>query len=110
EVVEGLVRVSGDKGSVLVRQGQGTTLGEDGRPLPPVDLLPAPDLSTWPALIERMPAALAWPAIEGAMAYRLQASAHPDFHTLLLDQVVEGAQAAFDVRSEGELHLRLRAI
>lgn len=110
EVVGGVVQVSGGNRSVLVHKGHGTVLGEDGRPQPPVKLLPAPDLSAWPALVERMPATLSWPAIEGAVAYRLQASVHPDFRTLVLDRVSEGPQAAFDVRSEGDIHVRVRAI
>lgn len=109
EVVEGTVDVSGGGARVRVAAGRGT-VGDGGRPAPPVPLLPAPDLSTWPAGIERMPATLAWPAIQGARGYRLQVSAHADFRTLLQDEVVDAPQAALDVRSEGPAFARVRAI
>ena len=109
EVVEGTVDVSGGGARVRVAAGRGT-VGDGGRPAPPVPLLPAPDLSTWPAGIERMPATLAWPAIQGARGYRLQVSAHADFRTLLQDEVVDAPQAALDVRSEGRAFARVRAI
>lgn len=110
EVVEGRVQVSGGGGSVLVRPGRGTATGDDGRPVPPIPLLPAPDASAWPGEIERMPATLSWPAIEGARAYRLQASAHEDFRTLLQDEVFDTAQGVLRVRSGGAIAVRVRGI
>ncbi|WP_165967359.1 FecR domain-containing protein [Luteimonas aestuarii] len=110
EVVEGRVMVSGGGRSVAVDAGRGTALDADGRPRTPIPLLAAPDLSAWPREIMRMPADLQWTGVPGAVAYRLQASAHDDFRTLLQDSVVADARARFDVRSEGLLHVRLRAI
>lgn len=110
EVVEGDVQVSGGGGSVRVRAGRGTVAGDNGRPIAPVPLLAAPDLSAWPVDIDRMPATLQWPAIPGATAYRLQASAHDDFRTLLQDSRVDAAAATLVFRSEGEVFIRVRAI
>lgn len=110
EVVEGRVQVSAGGGSVLVPAGRGTAPGDNGRPLPPIPLLPAPGIEAWPDAIERMPAVLPWPAVAGATGYRFQASAHQDFRTLLQDQATAMPAATFDVRSEGPLFVRVRAI
>ncbi len=110
EVVEGRVQVSGGGSSVLVPAGRGTVDGGNGRPMAPIPLLPAPDLSSIPDAIDRMPATLQWPVVPGAGSYRLQASAHDDFRTLLQDDVVEAASAGFGVRTEGPIFVRVRAI
>lgn len=110
EVVAGDVQVSGGGGSVRVRAGRGTVAGPDGRPIAPVTLLPGPDLSAWPRDIQRMPATVQWPPVTGARSYRLQASMHADFRTLLQDTLVDGAAATLGFRSEGEVFLRVRAI
>lgn len=110
EVVEGSVRVTGGGGDVLVSAGRGTLAGHDGRPLPPIALLPAPELSRLPTAIARMPAMLQWPALPGAAAYRVQASVHEDFRTLLQDAVAPTPGMALDVRAEGPLFLRVRGI
>lgn len=110
EVVEGSVQVSGGGGSVLVPAGRGTVEGANGRPIAPIPLLPAPDISSLPDAIDRMPAGLQWPVVPGAESYRLQASAHEDFRTLLQDAVVPAPRAEFGVRTEGPIFVRIRAI
>lgn len=110
EVVEGIVQVSAGGGDVRVAAGHGTMADTGGRPTAPVPLLPAPDLAGWPARIERIPATLRWPAVAGAMGYRLQASAHEDFRTLLQDSVHDDASAGLDPGAEGPMFLRVRAI
>ncbi|MFT4178532.1 MAG: FecR domain-containing protein [Thermomonas sp.] len=110
EVVGGKVQVSGGGGSVLVAAGRGTATDASGKPARPVPLLPAPNITGWPARIDRMPATLAWPAVDGAASYRLQASTHADFRVLQQDEVIAATQARLRVRDEGEVFLRLRAI
>lgn len=110
EVTEGHVDASGGGVRVAVLAGLGTATGPNGRPLPPIPLLPAPDLSTLPASIARMPAALNWPAITDAAGYRLQASQYEDFRTLLQDARVDSPSASFAVDAEGPLFVRVRAI
>lgn len=110
EVVEGRVQVSGGGGSVLVPAGRGTVDGANGRPIAPIPLLPAPDVSALPDAIDRMPASLKWPAVPGAEGYRLQASAHEDFRTLLQDAVMPSPRTEFGVRTEGTIFVRIRAI
>lgn len=110
EVVEGRVDVSGAGRRVLVGAGHGTVSGEGGVPLAPVQLLAAPDLSQWPQRLDRLSTPLSWPPLEGARGYRLQASAHEDFRTLLQEQVVESAQANLRTGVEGPVFVRVRAI
>lgn len=110
EVIEGDVDVSGGGGSVRVRAGRGTVAGDNGRPIAPVPLLPAPDLSAWPAHIDRMPATLQWQAVPGALAYRLQASVHEDFRTLLQDSLSDAPTATLAFRSEGQVFIRVRGV
>lgn len=110
EVVEGIVQVSGGGGSVRVAAGHGTTTGAQGQPIAPVPLLPAPDLDGWPAQIDRIPATLRWPAVPGAVRYRLQASAHEDFRTLLQDSLHDSPAATLEPGAEGPMFVRVRAV
>lgn len=110
EVVEGSVQVSAGGGSVRVAAGHGTVAGADARPAAPAPLLPAPELGGWPARIVRIPATLRWPAVAGAAGYRLQASAHEDFRTLLQDSLHDDSAATLDPGAEGPVFVRVRAI
>ncbi len=52
---------------------------------PAQPLLAAPDLGGLPALHERLPLALAWPALAGAAGYRAQVAADAGFEQRLVD-------------------------
>ena len=110
EVTEGHVDASGGGKRVAVLAGLGTAAGPDGKPMAPVRLLPAPDLSSFPAGVARMPATLNWPAVADAAGYRLQASQYEDFRTLLQDARVASASADLVVDAEGPVFVRVRAI
>ncbi len=79
---------------LAVDAGYGTTATPSGV-AQPVALLPAPNLGQLPALVQRLPLAVAWPALPGATKYRAQvyADAAPD--QLLLDTVVAEPNARF---------------
>jgi hypothetical protein len=53
---------------------------------------------------------LGWPAIAGAVAYRVQVLAPGDAQGLLLDRRVDAPRVAFDSPQDGEYRLRVRAI
>lgn len=109
EVLQGKVAASGAGHQVLLGAGLGA-VSENGRPSSAIELLQAPDLSGIPAHILRLPAALSWPAVPGAVRYRLQASTDENFNTLLIDSQSERASASLNVTHEGPLYLRVRAV
>lgn len=110
EVLEGRVQAQGGPRRVLLAEGRGTTLDAAGHARPATALLPAADLSQWPRELHDLPARLSWPAVEGAQGYRLQASAHEDFRTLLQDESFDTAEAWLRLREEGPVFVRVRAI
>lgn len=110
EVLGGEVAAGGGGRQVTLNAGLGSVSDENGRPSPPIKLLPAPDLSDIPAHILRLPATLAWKQVPGATHYRLQASLDENFQTLLLDTETERASTALDIQHEGTLHMRVRAV
>ncbi|MEZ0472117.1 FecR family protein [Luteimonas salinilitoris] len=110
EVLDGRVRVSGGGRGVELDAGQGTLSGQGNRPLPASPLLPAPDLSGWPDELQRMPAAVDWPVVDGAVGYRLQVGADPEFLTLLQDTLVDAPRAEVAVPGDGDFHARVRAV
>ncbi|MCD9028074.1 FecR domain-containing protein [Luteimonas sp. BDR2-5] len=110
EVLEGRVDVSGAGRQVPLRAGHGVAGDADGRPGDPRPLLPAPDVSAWPDLVERMPATVGWPAVAGATGYRVQVSDSPAFLTLLQDTATEAPEVRLSFHGEGALYARVRAI
>lgn len=109
EVIEGEVSVSGAGASQLVPAGFGTIAEAGQPPQPPRKLLPAPDLSTLPALLDRLPLQFNWERIENAAAYRFQVAANSQFDRLLTDDITAQAAATADLPN-GEYVLRVRAI
>jgi len=110
QVLSGAVHADGLKADVAAGQG---LLAEGGaRSLSP--LLPAPDLSTLPRQVERLPLRLAWAASPaGAVAWRAQLYPRGDADRLLLDaRVSEPAVSWAEARElpDGDYTLRLRAI
>ncbi|WP_407351964.1 FecR domain-containing protein [Luteimonas sp. R10] len=110
EVLDGRVGVSGGGRAVVLDAGQGTLSDRDRRPLPATPLLPAPDLSGWPDELRRMPAAVDWPAVDGAAGYRLQIAAEAEFLALLQDTRVDAPRAEVAIPGDGDFHARVRAV
>lgn len=110
EVYQGRVDVSGGGRQVKVAAGRGTYNDARRQPVTPVALLPAPDLRGLPSDVVRIPEMLSWTPVDGASGYRLQASAHEDFRTLLQDLQTDVARARLDVQAEGPAFVRVRAI
>lgn len=110
EVLEGRVGVRGAGRTREVASGFGTLVEAGRAPIPPVKLLPRPDVSGLPALIDRLLMVFEWPPLAGAVAYRAQVFPDTRFEKLLLDKVVEQSRAEFDAPPDGEYVLRIRAI
>ena len=109
EVIEGKVGISGAGASELVPAGFGTIAEAGQAPQPPRELLPAPDLSPLPALLDRLPLQLEWGSVESAAGYRFQIAANSKFDLLLADATSLHTTARADL-PDGEYILRVRAI
>jgi hypothetical protein len=66
EVIKGKVDVSGAGASLLVPANYGTIAEAGHPPQPPRELLPAPDLTRLPALLDRLPLQFKWESVENA--------------------------------------------
>lgn len=111
ETLRGEVVLQNEKGQVRLGHGTGSLARVGQAPIPPVQLLPAPQLDHLPERAGRPPLDLPFPDIPGASAYRTQLAATADFSTIDSDQVSTTAR----VRSVGDLadaryRLRVRAI
>ncbi len=110
EVLEGKVAVSNNVGRTLVPERYGTVAKKDTPPIPPVVLLPAPDLSKVSDLIERLPLRFSLPTIEKAKAYRIQITTDPGFQSLDYDGVSPTPSAKIAELPDGEYLMRVRGI
>ncbi|MFO1503520.1 MAG: FecR domain-containing protein [Steroidobacteraceae bacterium] len=110
ETLEGNVGVAGAQGSAAVGAGFGTRVESSGSVLPPVPLLPPPDLAAIAAVNDQPRLRIAFPAVAEAASYRAQLAADQDFRTVSVDAV--SAAPAFDmpVSADGGYWLRVRAI
>lgn len=110
ESIDGEVDVSGAEVVRVLPAGFGTVAEAGKPPLPPKPLLPAPDVSKLPARLLRFPTSIHWPAVTGAVAYRIQIAPDQAFETLLVDTRNEPAQYQLTELPNGEYVLRVRAI
>ncbi|WP_454829887.1 FecR domain-containing protein [Pseudoxanthomonas wuyuanensis] len=111
EVLDGRVAVSGGRRSTLLRQGYGAVVAAgDSGAIQPVALLPAPALPALPAVQARTRPELNWPALPGAVLYRVQVSDQPDFETLVADFSTPQPRATLPVLADGDYRLRVRAV
>lgn len=109
EVTEGSVGVSGAGARQLVHAGYGTVATAGKPPEPPRELLPAPDLTPLPALLDRLPVPFTWKEVESATGYRYQVATDDRFDLLLVDGTSQQAAATADL-PDGDYVLRVRAI
>ncbi len=110
ETLEGTVAVSGASSEVPVPAGFGTRVERNGVPLPPVRLLPPPDLTTIAATNTAPQLNVEWPAVAGAARYRAQLAPDPDFHTIIADADPTEPRATLALPPEGKFWLRVRSI
>ena len=71
EVTEGKVQVNNAHSKLLLREGQGASIGTTGN-LAPVKLLPPPKISPLPDTVNQLPLNITWQAVSGANAYRVE--------------------------------------
>ncbi len=110
ETLEGLVTVSGSQAEVSVPADFGTRVERNSAPLPPVRLLPPPDLQAFPATNSASQLQLRWPAVPGAIRYRLQLAPDAEFHSFFVDAQLDAPQAELPAPPDGNYWLRVRPI
>lgn len=112
EVIEGRVAASGGSAEPgverFVEAGYGLRAQAGQAAGAPTRLLPAPSLQGLPALLERVPLRFAWPALDGATAYRAQVIDAQG--GLLLDGRFDTPAARWADLPDGSYRLRVRGI
>ncbi len=110
EVLSGAVQAQNSAGAVDVKQGFGTLMAEGKPPSPPIKLLPAPDLSAIPPLIDRMPIRFRWQPLAAASGYRVQIQRDKQFNAVLDENIFAAPEASFPDLPDGHYAMRVRAI
>ncbi|MCB1744036.1 MAG: FecR domain-containing protein [Gammaproteobacteria bacterium] len=110
EVTEGEIVVSASGRSRRVPQGFGVIAAQGQRPQPPRRLLPAVDLSAVAETQTRLVLDLSWPAIDGAVRYRLLLYADEARSSLLDERLTREPGARLETPPDGRYWLRVRAI
>jgi Tfp pilus assembly protein PilX len=111
EVLDGAMEASGTRGeTVTILAGFGTLAAPGESPRAPQALSVAPDLSSVPSLLQRVPLRFEWPATVGAERYHAQVFADRSFEQLLLDGVFQDNAANWSDLPDGRYVLRVRSI
>ncbi len=113
EVLEGKVAVTsatpGGAGIALT-QGFGTVAEKGRAPLPPIELLPAPGVASFPAEVDDINIEFQFAAVAKAVKYRGQLARDAEFKNPIADLVATGPKIRFPAIAPGRYYLRTRAI
>jgi hypothetical protein len=110
ETLEGSVAVTASGTVVSVPADFGTRVEHNAAPLPPVRLLPAPDLQAIPGTHNASRLQLKWPEVPQATRYRLQLAPDAEFQSFLADADLDAPQVDLPAPPDGNYWLRVRAI
>lgn len=110
EVLDGTVGVGNSAGAVRAEAGFGTVAQSGRAPDPPRLLLAAPDISSLPARLERLPIDWPLPPIPGAVGYRTEIAPDRRFDTVLSDEATPQARVRVLDIGDGPFVMRVRAI
>lgn len=110
EVLEGKVEVKNSLGAEVLPEGTGSYFTANAAPLPPIPLLPAPDLSALPKTLRQVPPTIHFSEVTGAVAYRAQWSRDLGFTDWIGQARAEKPEIRLDGMQPGEYGLRVRAI
>jgi hypothetical protein len=110
ETLQGVVAVSGSEAVVSIPADFGTRVERDSAPLPPVRLLPAPELEALPGTNSASQLQLKWPAVPGATHYRLQLAPDAGLHSFLVDAQLDAPEVDLPAPADGNYWLRVRPI
>ena len=112
EVIEGLVRADNpaQASSAELAAGTGAVINPAQKEVRVVQLLPAPDLTAWPAELFKPRAALTLPTLAGASAFRIQVASDAQFDRIVRDLKVAGQSVELGSLASGNWYARLRGI
>ncbi|MCK5829070.1 MAG: FecR domain-containing protein [Methylococcales bacterium] len=111
EVVDGKVDVKGSKGRGLpINAGFGTLAAKGQEPLPPVKLLPAPDISQLPETFIQVPIQFTMPNLKDGHGYRVQIAKTESFREILFNQLISSSIIRGPDLPDGEYFVRIRGI
>ena len=106
----GIVDLGNEAGRQALKSGFGT-LAEIGQaPRAPTPLLPPPDLSGVPRLVERLPLDAPIPAIPGASAYRTQMAPDQTFAAVYANELSHVPRLRIADLPDGEYVARVRGV
>lgn len=110
EVTEGVVDVQSVGPPLLVEKGFGTVAKAGEPPLPPVKLLPAPQLDGLPSHFDTLPFYLYFPPLPSAQGYRIEIAPDQLFTRLLFSEEFPVHSVAVTDLPDGRFHLRISGI
>ena len=110
EVLAGEVQAATSEADVSVTKGFGTILAAGKPPTPPVELLPAPDLSSMAELVDRTPIRFRWQPMTNASGYRVMVQREDQTQVFRDDGVSKVADASFPDLPDGRYVVRVRGI
>lgn len=110
EVVEGKVDVKGKKKKRTIKTGFGTVTVKDQDPLPPIELLPAPNLTSVPSLFNQVPVKFNLPELDKEQTYRVQIAKKKAFKNILFNDVFDISTIRGPDLPDDDYFIRIRAI
>ncbi len=110
ETLGGAVELQASGAQVRVDAGMGSLARKGQPPLPPVRLLPPPDVSALPSLFEQLPLRFTLPAQAGAVSWFGQVLAESDNAQVLVQKTSTGKTLNVADLPNGRYVLRLRAV
>ena len=110
EVVEGQVVVKGQNKSQLLTTGFGTITVNEQDPLPPVQLLPAPDIKQLPKSFAQVPIQFSLPEQKEDQSYRVQIAKTKQFKDVLFDKLFNSILIRGPDLPDHDYFIRIRAV
>jgi len=110
QTLDGAVALQAAGQQVRVGAGMGSLARAGQPPLPPVPLLPAPDVAALPDQFEQLPLRFVWPPQPGAVAWFGQVTAADHAAHVLRQKTVQTPVFSVADLPNGRYTLRLRAI
>jgi hypothetical protein len=112
EVLSGTVAFRGlaAGGEVALQPGFGSLVRGSAQPIEPRRLLPAPDVTDLPGLLERTVVVFDLRALPGAQAWRAQIATDREFRDVLAEAQTDLPTVRFDKLDDGDYWLRVRGI
>lgn len=110
EVVGGKVEVTAVGKTQLLLAGFGNITKKEQKPMPPVELLAAPDIKLIPSFFDQVPIQFAMPVPKKDHGYRFQVAKTEHFSDILFDKTSHSSTVRGPDLSDGYYYIRLRGI